>query len=267
MPQLEPAAAELDGVDELNARRARKKRGAPAPVHPKPEPTAAGVAALIPEREITREVSREVSPEVPVEVPADVAEPAAEPVAEPVGPAATAAPAVKRAEPARRQAAASQPAASNVGGGGLPLPQLDLDLTDPTMMIYSPTVLSVPAVVMLRFEAARPAAASHTALVLDALRAHAAELPDLVLAKRPGPRPGDLFPLRAVPGGGEPLRPQPLRIRPTVGELRIMDGLTDWVNDEIRRRRPGGRKVSRSEVVAVALDKYLPESSRKRRND
>jgi len=151
-------------------------------------------------------------------------------------------------------------------GAGSPLPALEVDVTDQALMMYSPTVLSIPASVMERFEAARPGAASHTALVLDALRAHARQLPDLVLDKRPGPKLGDLFPQRAVPGGGKPLRPQPLRIRPTVGELQIMDALTGWVNEEIRRRRPG-RKVSRSEVVAVALDAYLPPVQRKRKVD
>ena len=130
-------------------------------------------------------------------------------------------------------------------------------------MMVTPTVLSIPASILKRFEAARPRVASHTALVLDALRAHAEQLPDLILALRPGPRPGDLFPYRATPGVGSGDRPGPLRIRPTAGELAIMDGLTAWANGEIRRRRPGGRKVSRSEVVAVALDAYLP-ADRKR---
>jgi hypothetical protein len=53
-----------------------------------------------------------------------------------------------------------------------------------------------------------------------------------------------------------------------VGELQIMDAITEWTNAEIRRLRPGGRKVSRSEVVAVALDAYLPaDSARKRKTD
>jgi hypothetical protein len=131
-------------------------------------------------------------------------------------------------------------------------------------MIPSPTVLSIPAAIMDRFETARVKASSHTALVLDSLRAHAQALPDLVLERRPGPRPGDLFPYRAEPGAAAQARPLPLRIRPTVGELEIMDALTIWVNAEIKRRRPGGRRVSRSEVVAVALDAFLPPAVRKR---
>lgn len=140
------------------------------------------------------------------------------------------------------------------------LPDLEVDLDDPTALLITPTVLSVPNKILARFERARPHAASHTALVLDALRAHAAQLPDLVAALRPGPRPGDLFPYRATPGAPSGDRPGPLRIRPTAGELAIMDGLTTWVNNQIRRGRAGVRKVSRSEVVSVALDAYLPQA-------
>ena len=47
-----------------------------------------------------------------------------------------------------------------------------------------------------------------------------------------------------------------------------MDALAAWVNEQIRQRRPGGRRVSRSEVVAVALHAYLPaEPGRKRKSD
>jgi hypothetical protein len=156
------------------------------------------------------------------------------------------------------------PAAVAADTGGLPLPDLEVDLDDPTALMVTPTVLSVPNTILLRFEQARLKAPSHTALVLDALRAHATELPALVAALRPGPRPGDLFPYRATPGTTSSERPGPLRIRPTAGELAIMDRLTSWVNDEIRRGRAGVRKVSRSEVVAVALDAYLPQGKTRR---
>jgi hypothetical protein len=156
---------------------------------------------------------------------------------------------------------AAKPVAAGAGG---PLPDLDVDLTDPAAMMVTPTVLSIPGTVMQRFEIARERESSHTAVVLNALRAHAPQLPDLELAKRPGPRPGDLFPYRAAPGATAADRPAPLRIRPTAGELRIMDALSTWVNVEINQRRPGGRKVSRSEVVAVALDAYLAPLTRKR---
>jgi hypothetical protein len=152
-------------------------------------------------------------------------------------------------------------AAASASDGRRLRPNLNLNLADPTAMTMAPTVLSVPMSILQRFEAARTGAVSHTALLLDALRKHADELPDLVLARRPGPRPGDLFPYRAQPGENMSDRPGPLRIRPNAGELRIMDALTTWVNGEIRRLRPGGRKVTRSEIAAAALDKFLPAAA------
>lgn len=118
---------------------------------------------------------------------------------------------------------------------------------------------------MERFEEARKTAATHTALVLDALRAHVDELPELVLAARPGPREGDLFPWRPSPAARSQDRPVPLRVRPTVGELRVIDALVEWVSAELARRRPGSRKANRSEVVTAALDTYLPNPAGERR--
>lgn len=146
------------------------------------------------------------------------------------------------------------------------MPSLELDLTDPAMMLYSPTVMSIPSDIMARFETARKGAASHTGIVLDALREHGPRLPALVLARRPGPAPGDLFPLRGpVPAADKVSRPLPLRVRPVVGELRIMDGLADWVNDQVQQARPGAKRVTRSEMVAAALDASLPKDGRKRK--
>jgi len=133
-----------------------------------------------------------------------------------------------------------------------------VDFSDPTAMIVHPTVLSIPSSVLQRFAAARRGAPSHTELVLDALRSHAGRLPDLVLARRPAARAGDLFPFSEGKGNPEGDTPGPLRIRPTRGNLKIMDELTEWVQAELQRSRPGGRRVSRSEVVAAALDAYLP---------
>jgi hypothetical protein len=67
------------------------------------------------------------------------------------------------------------------------MPRLDISLDDPTAHIVSPTVLSVPASIVERFEPARAKAPSHTALVLNALREHAQELPTLILNRRPAP--------------------------------------------------------------------------------
>ncbi len=113
-------------------------------------------------------------------------------------------------------------------------------------------------------EVARTTPASHTGLVLDALRTYANQLPDLVLTERPGPRKSDLFPWCPSPQSGKLAdRPEPLRVRPTVGELGVIDSLVGWVNEEIIRRRPGSRRASRSEVVTAALKAYLPASIRK----
>jgi hypothetical protein len=141
------------------------------------------------------------------------------------------------------------------------MPNLEIDPEDPTALVVTPTVLSVPGQIMDRFrDAVRHRASRHTELVLDALRACAPRLPDLVRKARPGPRPGDLFPFRsrkASPRG----RPEPLRIRPLTGELRIMDALAAWVDVEVNGKRISGRRVTRSEVVAAALDAYLPPPS------
>lgn len=146
-----------------------------------------------------------------------------------------------------------------------PLPDLEIDLDDPTALIVTPTVCSVGSRIMRRFDVARASAASHTAVVIDAMRAHARELPELVLASKPGGRPDDLFPWRETAGQRSTDRPEPLRLRPIRGELAVIDKLVDWVNTELNRRRPGIKKVSRSEVVAVALVAYLPAAPKRNR--
>jgi hypothetical protein len=145
------------------------------------------------------------------------------------------------------------------------LPRLDIDLTDPTAHLVSPTVLSVPASIVERFERARTDAPSHTALVLNALRQHVHELPALILARRPGVNPEDLFPWRATPGASTPEIPMPLRIRPTNGELTVMKALIEWASTQIAKQRPGARVTNRSEMVAAALDAYLPQHAPKRK--
>jgi hypothetical protein len=260
----QPESADLGGLDELRNRRDRRRRVAPPPRHPKPEPSTEVPAPTVedeptspsPSAEISQEIEHEIAHETrhageqPV-MPAPPPTPAPEPVVV-VQPRTAAASAPSSAPTARRPAA--------VAVGETPLPSLDADLSDPALMMYAPTVLNIAGGIMRRFDVARQREASHTAVVLNALRGHARELPDLVLAARPGPRPGDLFPYRAVPGQAAHDRKEPLRIRPTAGELRIMDALTTWVTGEISRRRPGGPKVSRSEVVAAALDAYLPKA-------
>jgi len=139
-----------------------------------------------------------------------------------------------------------------------------VDLSDPTAHLVSPTVLSVPASIIERFDQARANAPSHTALVLDALRAHVEQLPALILQRRPAGNPKDLFPWRATPGATSTETPMPLRIRPTNGELSVMKTLTDWASASIAKQRPGARPTNRSEMVAAALDAYLPALKKKR---
>ncbi|WP_432951279.1 hypothetical protein ACQPXM_41445 (plasmid) [Kribbella sp. CA-253562] len=145
------------------------------------------------------------------------------------------------------------------------LPDLRIDPTDPSMTIVSATVLSIRGHLMRRFELARPTAPSHTVLILEAVKATAQDLPSLVAAARPSAAPGDLFPARPLGSAGSSAvtdpqldRPEPLRIRPTVGELTIIDGLAEWVTSILRASTPRAPKVNRSELVSAALDSYLP---------
>ncbi|MBN3459777.1 hypothetical protein JNN96_37735 [Mycobacterium sp. DSM 3803] len=143
---------------------------------------------------------------------------------------------------------------------GLPgLPDLAIDLNDPDAHIPSPTVMSIPESIVVRFNSARATAPSHTAIVLNALREHAHELPALILARRPGPTPGDLFPWRGAPGKSGTETPLPLRIRPTKAERKVMKVLETWASQQIRLQRPGAPETNRSEMVAAALDAYLPQ--------
>ncbi|WP_150255233.1 hypothetical protein [Nocardiopsis deserti] len=121
-----------------------------------------------------------------------------------------------------------------------------------------PTVVNVPMSVMRRFERARRDAPSHTAMVLDALRAHHVDLADLVRGLRPAPPPADdLFPLRATPGEREPEDKLPLRIRPLKGELEIIDRLCEQTAEAL-----GEPEVTRSDLISAALDAHLPKGKK-----
>lgn len=145
------------------------------------------------------------------------------------------------------------------------MPNLNVDMSAAEAAAISPTVMTIPASVKLRFDLARQTAATHTGMMLDAVRAHAHELPTLVLGLRPGPPGSDLFPYRPNPTGRKSTeRREPLRVRPTVGELAVLDAIVEWVNAELRRLRPGTSKTNRSEVVGAALDAELPKKNRKK---
>lgn len=275
----------MGGMNQLRERKARRSRQAPQPRHPKlptnaltqPEvsydPSAQQQAAVNTEGHDHPDPVINTPPE-----PAGTAPPATEPAATPVtAPPEPAAPdgagdgdqqpdaeAHDGGDP-DQDADARDGADQDQGDESAELPKLDIDLTDPTAHLVSPTVLSIPASIVKRFEEARADAPSHTSLVLDALRAHVKELPTLILNRRPGGREGDLFPFRGTPGRTSTDTPLPVRIRPTKGELAVMKKLTEWASTRITQERPGTRETNRSEMVAAALDKFLPSPSSKKR--
>ncbi|WP_047891215.1 hypothetical protein [Micromonospora sp. RV43] len=171
-----------------------------------------------------------------------------------------------QARPARTETAGSTAAGEGPGnrvGPASGLPDLSVDLDDPAALAVSPTVLSVPAPLMARFERARRSSTSNTELVLDALRAHLAELPRLVAeARRPiATAAGEPFPWRssAQRRAAAKIRRVQLPIRPLAGELQVIDALVGWVQEQIGAgpRSLGGR-ITRSEVVVAALNAHLP---------
>ncbi|MEV0944931.1 hypothetical protein AB0I90_31765 [Micromonospora wenchangensis] len=171
------------------------------------------------------------------------------------------------AAPATPTRAASVPTTEETSTGRAPatgMPDLSVDLGDPAALAVSPTVLSVPAPLMARFERARRNSGSNTELVLDALRAHLAELPRLVAdARRPAATDAsEPFPWRASTQrrtAAAKVRRVQLPIRPLAGELQVIDTLVGWVGEQIGAgpRSLGGR-ITRSEVVVAALNAYLP---------
>jgi hypothetical protein len=283
MPVQPPEPAETPAADsglvDLRGRReaARRKvperarREPPPSRHPRPAPAPAAVEPP----------SADPAVSMPAAVPVDPLQPQLEPKT-PVTGADLAKqdsheisrettreivqPVVVASRPASVPAA-REPQSTGDTARSSDLPALQIDPDDPTALVVTPTVLSVPDSILRRFEAARAQHPTHTALVLAALRAYAVQLPQLVLQHRGAPLPEDLFPYRAMPGERDSDdRPGPLRIRPVRGELAIMDGLVDWVNAKIRNNRMGVRKVTRSEVVAVALDTFLPPAKPTRRH-
>lgn len=243
------------GIEQLNSRRQRRTRQAPPPKHPMKTAVQRESAAAAAEKTgHDATPSPDTTPETRQPAANGVRAPAtteAQPVSEPVRESKPAPAAVQSPSQQRPQPSAVSPA-------GHELPRLDVDLNDPDAHVVSPTVMSIPDSIVQRFEAERPNAPSHTAIVLNALRQHAHELPTLVLNRRPGPTPGDLFPWREAPGHTGTTTPLPLRIRPTKAELKVMKELVDWSSKRITATRPGARETNRSEMVAAALDAYLP---------
>ncbi|MDP7739585.1 hypothetical protein [Mycobacterium paragordonae] len=236
------------GIHQLHERRARRTRQAPQPRHPKLAAEAVDSAITVPDHH--DEALETDTAGAKANSPADVTPPNSAPTQ----------PVTTRTD--RTDVATDVPDTTIAAAAGLP--DLNIDPTDPTAHIVSPTVLSIPASIVKRFDRARADAPSHTALVLDALRAQVHDLPTLILNRRPGPKPGDLFPFRDSPGRITTDTPMPLRIRPTKGELNIMKQLTDWSSAQIAAQRTGTRPTNRSEMVAAALDAFLAQPGRRK---
>lgn len=260
----------LGGISKLHERRARRARQAPPPRHPKLGAAAAldkdlpaGQDAATPDHGSVSQAPPEVQTLAqPQPAPEDSPQQAT-PAPDPAPPAAVSTAATGGGPHRGSQATTGSTQATSPTNQPADMPRLDIDPDDPTAHLVSPTVLSVPGSIVKRFERARAHAPSHTALVLDALRAHAHELPALILNRRPGPKPGDLFPFREAPGRTAQDTPLPVRIRPTKGELAVMKALTDWSSATIAKQRPGTRETNRSEMVAAALDAFLPAAERR----
>jgi hypothetical protein len=154
-------------------------------------------------------------------------------------------------QPARSAAPTTTPADPPSANN---LPDLSVNSEDPAALVVSPTVLSVPEPLMRRFEKARRSNVTNTGIVLDALRAHLAELPTLVARARQGP-------VAAASGATEPF---PWRAS-TTKVRRVQLPIRPLVQQEIGAvpRSLGGR-TNRSEVVAAALNAYLPAERRPR---
>lgn len=254
-PHEESAAG--DGVSDLRARRERLRKPPP----PR-NPVGGGTPATETNRETTHEISHETA--------AGTAARSHLKAVPPVAPKQAPKPAVKKAaEPGQVVPKVTvTPVATESPDEPIPMPKLDVDPRDPAGRIPSPTTMSMWAGIMRRFEQERVDAKSHAALMLKAMQTVADDLPEHVLVRRGGPAVGSLFPWRG--GGTEPKfkdeamadpamqRLEPLRVRPTVPEMAVIDALVEWVNAEIERRWPAMAPAKRSEVVRAALEEYLP---------
>lgn len=144
------------------------------------------------------------------------------------------------------------------------LPDLSIDWTDPMMHIVKPNRVAVDVSVETRFKAAGTAGSSapgNTERVMVALTKHLAELPDLVLARRPeeqGTAEG-FFVRRAPTSRTEP--GVPVHLRPKVGEWEVLGRIEQWVTDLITAGHPGRRKATKSEIVTAALAVEYPPTT------
>ncbi|MCK5756521.1 hypothetical protein EV589_5966 [Mycobacterium sp. BK558] len=236
-----------DGIASLRNRKAeRAGRQAPPPRHPKPAPVDAGAG---PADDTPAGSSTSV---VDVAAP-----PSADAVAEtPAPPAASVPPA-----PAAARTEVASDASSSAANRALP--ELEIDWTDPLMHVASPTRVSVANSVAARFKAAaeQPGSAPQTELIMEAVSSHLADLPELVLGRRPeenATQPSGFFLRRAPVQKAEPV--VPVYMRPIAGEVEALRRIVDWVNSIILEGHPGRPKSTRSEIVTAALDASYPST-------
>ena len=174
---------------------------------------------------------------------------------------------------ARRADTAAAGASSSRGGGARPagkpgtarggdLPDLSIDWADPLMHIVKPNRVAVDVSVEARFKAAAAAAGvpSNTELVMAALHKHLADLPAMVLARRPEEQgaPEGFFVRRAPASRAEP--GVPVHLRPKVGEWEALSRIEQWVTGVITAGHPGRRKATKSEIITAALAVEYPSA-------
>ena len=158
--------------------------------------------------------------------------------------------------------AAGEDAAQTIGRG--PLPDLTIDWSDPVMHVVRATRLSVAGSVFDAFKAAaeQPGQPPQTSLIMAAVSAHLARLPELVLERRPDEHT-DFSTFYRRPTVTSRTRTDPqvaLYIRPNGGEDQALNRIVGWVNAIITEGHPGRREASRSEIVAAALAaEYMPK--------
>ncbi len=164
------------------------------------------------------------------------------------------------------EVAAREAAAQTLGRR--PLPDLTIDWSDPVMHVVRATRLSVAGSVFDAFKAAaeQPGQPPQTSLIMAAVSAHLARLPELVLERRPDEHT-DFSSFYRRPTAASRNRTDPqvaLYIRPNGGEDQALNRIVGWVNAIITDGHPGRREASRSEIVAAALAaEYLASSKRR----
>ena len=161
--------------------------------------------------------------------------------------------------------AAADDDARDEAGQGRELPDLELDWTDPLNHIERNTRLSVPNSVVLRFKAVAdmPGSAQYTEIMLEAVYNKLAELPELIVDRRPREQQvAGSFPFRrrSAPTPAANTDPKTaLYMRPNNGEVELLGRIVKWANQHIKAGHPGRKDTDRSELITAALDATLPQ--------